>query len=63
MMVFSERSPHHTAVCSHAPGTMHIRGMIKEISRSKGARVPFAFLIGHGAVDTGHFTMCVCTCA
>lgn len=68
MMVFSERFPYHAAVCSHAPGMRHIRGMINEISHSKGARVPFAFLIGHCAIDTGHFTMqsllpAVCVCA
>lgn len=68
MMVFLERFPYHAAVCSHASGMMHIRGMVNEISRSKGARVPFAFLIGHCAIDTGHFTIqrllpAVCACA
>lgn len=68
MTVFSERFSYHTAVCSHAPGMMHIRGMKNEISRSEGAHVPFAFLIGHCAIDTGHFTMqrlfpAVCVCA
>lgn len=44
---------------------MHIRGMINEISHSKGAAVPFAFLIGHGAVGIGALNAlplgsCVC---
>lgn len=44
---------------------MHIRGMINEISHSKGAAVPFAFLIGHSAVGIGALNApplgsCVC---